>query len=117
MHDQSDAVNTDLTQEDKLQFFDLPFDILMNIFDKLGYKDLAMLSQVNKKLYDLANDNFVWRQKLMKDIHKWKMIDYKTYPKEIFTDDENGSDLDISYKKIYISSCPDVLTKKKYLRN
>jgi hypothetical protein len=95
----------------------LPYDIFLDIFLRLSYKDLLSLSQVNKKLNQVANDNYLWKKKLLKDLNRWKMIDSRTFPKELFEDsdciDENQ---DIQYKKIYLSSCPDILTKKEILK-
>ena len=95
-----------------LKLDELPYDILSNILNNLNYKDLIYLSQVNKKLNSIANDEMIWKMKLVKDIHKWKVIDSQTYPKELFS--HELSELK-SYKNIYLSCCPDIITKKDIL--
>ena len=113
----------------------LPFDVMMRILDELSYRDLIALSQVNKRLNSVANDNFLWRTKLLKDIHNWKRIDSRTYPghfiktltKKKSVDAANEEDtvdpIDCvdsemrSSKQVYLSCCPDIITQKEILRN
>lgn len=98
------------------KFEDLPFDILINIFNKLDYKDWSNLSKVNKKLNVIANDDFFWKTKLFNDIHKWKVIGSKTYPKDLFFPSDNEPTKEISFKSVYLRSCPDLLTNKEILK-
>jgi hypothetical protein len=99
----------------KLKLDDLPYDIFVHILNNLSYKDIIYLSQVNKKLNDIANDEMIWKMKLIKDIEKWKVIDSQTYPKEFFNQKSSESDEIISYKNIYLNCCPDIITKKEIL--
>jgi hypothetical protein len=98
-----------------LKLDDLPYDILVNILNKLNYRDLTYLSQVNKKLNSIANDEMIWKMKLIKDIQKWKVIDSQTYPKNIFNQKSSEPNEISSYKTIYLNCCPDIITKKEIL--
>lgn len=102
---------------DSLILHDLPFDILVRIFEKLDFKSLNALALVNKKFATFANDNYLWKKKLLNDIQKWRMIDSKTFPVELFeplNSQINNSDL--SFKKIYMKCCPEILTQKDILK-
>jgi hypothetical protein len=102
---------------------ELPFDAFLHILEHLGYKDLNMLAQVNRRLYTITNDNLLWKLKLIKDIKHWRMLDSNTYPKQLFkarqiNNDGPNSELDdqIIYKKLYMNACPDLITKKDILK-
>ena len=115
-------IKSDESHETRPQLDELPFDIFLHILEQLPYKDLNMLAQVNRRLYAIANDNLLWKIKLIKDIKRWRMLDSKTYPKELFKTrqihNESPSEFDdqILYKKLYMNACPDLITKKEILR-
>jgi hypothetical protein len=110
------------SSEAKAQLDELPFDIFLHILGQLPYKDLNTLAQVNRRLYTIANDNLIWKIKLIKDIKQWRMLDSKTYPKELFkarqinNDSPSEIDSQILYKKLYMNACPDLITKKEILK-
>jgi len=118
--------------ETSIQLDQLPYDILLSILNGLNFKDLLVLSQVSRKLNLIANDNTLWQLKLIKDMRHWRMIDSKSWPKNLIikprthnkitiqetsrpdkTIDELG---EISYKQIYLNICPDVTTSKDILK-
>lgn len=113
-----------------IQLEDLPYDILLNILTHLNFKDLLTLSQVNHKLNIIANDNVLWKLKLLKDIHRWKLIDSKTWPNNLFissrfnkkttiqhtTNDVHTTE-ELSYKQIYLNICPVITTSKNIIKN
>jgi hypothetical protein len=107
---------------------DLPYDILINILERLDYRDLISLSGVNKKFNEICDCNTLWRKKLLTNIYKWKLINSTTWPQEMFErmkreEDEynvNGTiqneNEPIYYKKIYLTCSPDILTQKDILK-
>ena len=102
-----------------LNLQDLPYDILLNILTRLDSKDLITLSQVNKSFNYLLNDNLLWKIKLFKDIHKWRMIDSKTWPKDIIINKDNilfDERTNVNYKHIYLKCNPDIVIKNDILK-
>lgn len=103
---------------------ELPYDIQLDIFLKLNFKDILAISQVNHSLNVIANDETVWKYKLLQDMHKWRMIDSKTWPRHLnltvnsnkqvtFLDSDSMDETaTTSYKKIYFEICPEVSTNK-----
>ena len=115
--EESVPTQVDDSSQDGLRLYDLPFDILVRIFECLDYKSLHKLSLANKKLYLFANDNYLWKKKLLNDIQKWRMIDSKTFPKEMYeTDEQTPCEANVSFKRIYIECCPEILTRKDILK-
>lgn len=108
----------ELAEESRINLYDLPYDVLAKILGILDYKSLNSLSYVNKKLNSIANDNFIWKTKLLIDIKKWRVIDSKTFPTDLFEPIifNSNSDNSISYKRIYYDCCPELLTKKDILK-
>ena len=114
-------LENNMTQE-AIGIHNLPYDILLKISEQLDYKSLHMLSLVDKKFYSFANENYLWKKKLLRDIQKWRMIDSKTFPIELFEPivapstscQEDKSN--ISFKKIYFECCPEILTRKDILK-
>lgn len=95
----------------------LPFDIQLNIFENFDYTDLNNLSQVNRRLNSVANDNKFWKNKLLKDIRKWKRISSRTYPQYLNTFKHSEElDLELNYKEIYYKSCPEFITQQEILK-
>ena len=120
-----DCAKETLDEEQKepaLNIYGLPFDVLFQIFALLDHNDLVSLSQVNKKLNLILNDDYLWFNKLLKDVHKWKKIDSLSWPRELFelidrkyAEAEGDEQQPVSYKRLYMTSCPDTLTKKEIL--
>ncbi len=110
---------------ENLKLDDMPYDILLNMFEKSDFKSLNQLAQVNKKIYTVANDNFLWKHKLIKDIKTWNLIDSKTYPHNLIKTrqisgkstefEQQNDDENIIYKKIYMNACPAIVLKKEIL--
>ena len=106
------------------QIDELPYDIKLEIFRRLNFKDLIALSQVSHKLNLIANDNVLWKKKLKMDMHKWKMIQSKSWPKDLqfkphqknITILDDLKESDISFKQIYLDICPEVTTTKGILK-
>ncbi len=106
-----------------LTLHQLPYDILLNIFTRLDCRDLIMLSRVNKSLNSQVNDNLLWKIKLAKDMHSWRMIDSKTWPKNLvinkqyisFNQDHEDQEA-VNYKKIYLKCNPDLVTNSEILK-
>ena len=109
-----------LENEDKsnsILLDELPIDTLILVFKNLSYNELISVSQVNKRLNSLVNDNLLWKQKFVEDMNKWKMVDSQTWPKWINEKDfESKLDENISYKKSYLECCPELLTQKDILK-
>ena len=108
-------------EETKLMLDELPYDVLLSIFKRLDFKDLIQMSQVNKRLNDLTNDQYLWKEKLLQDMHNWRMIDSKSWPKQLqFKQEKILLDelalAEICYKKCYLNCCPDVSTRKDILK-
>lgn len=112
------------TQSMAIQIDELPYDIQLEILKKLNFKDLITLCQVSHKLNAIANDNVLWKIKLMMDMHKWRMIESKSWPKDLqfkpnqkkITILDDLEESDISFKKIYLDICPEVSTTKGILK-
>lgn len=110
----------------------LPYDIQLNILNRLDVNDLNSLSLVNTKLNLISNDNDFWKNRLIRDIHKWNKISSKTYPIHIFiknqpksnvtdgeseaNEDDKEENCEINYKEAYLKSCPDLLTQQEILK-
>jgi hypothetical protein len=103
-------------QNETLNLDTFPHDILLQILKKLNYKDLIKISQVNKQLNKISNDNLLWKMKLEIDINKWKIISSNNFPVELFSENSQILNDEISYKKLYLSCCPDVLTELEILK-
>lgn len=117
-------INTEMKSLDEL-----PYDILLTILQELDFKDLINISQVNKKLNLSSNDNILWKAKLLKDSHRWKRINSRTWPKQlefksypvnkiIINKNKDGEkeEEDVTYKKIYLDICPEITTNKEILQ-
>jgi hypothetical protein len=106
------------TSSQSMTIHDLPYDILVRIFENLDFKSLNALALVDKKFCTFANDNYLWKKKLLNDIQKWRMIDSKTFPVELFEPLTNqiNNNTDLSFKKIYLTCCPEILTQKDILK-
>lgn len=102
-------------EQSTVKLDDLPYDIMLNILNRLDLNDLQSLSQVNKRLNEMSNDNLFWKHKLIRNIHKWNKISSRTYPRHIMIADENEADV-VCFKKVYLESCPDLLTEKQILK-
>lgn len=105
-----------------MELHELPYDILLDIFSRLDSKDLLILSQVNKALNILTNDDLLWKIKLTNDLHKWKMIDSKTWPENLILNSKgfefnSNKDEPVDFKKIYLNLNPELVTKKEILKN
>lgn len=101
----------------ELKLDEMPYDVLLGIMAMLDYRDLNRVQLVSKLMYLVSNDNLLWKLKLARDIRRWRMIDSKTYPKELFNQSvDKQSEFDcVSYKSIYMNACPDLITKKEIL--
>ena len=113
MFDQTEAFACD---EIEINLDTLPIDAQFLILKELNYKDLSNISKVNKSLNKTANDNLLWKIKLEKDINKWKIISSKNFPIQMFSKDRKILDENISYKKLYLNCCPDVIQENEILR-
>ncbi|CAF1099315.1 unnamed protein product [Brachionus calyciflorus] len=81
---------------------ELPYDIMLKILNEIDIKDFGKLCQVNKKLYEISNDEFYWKQKSSIDVHKWNVL---------YSNKFLNSNYD-SLKNFYISNCPEIQTLK-----
>lgn len=106
--------NTELKANVNLD--NLPFDIQLNILNRLDYQDLDSLGQVNKRLSAISNDNQFWKDKLVRDFTKWKKISSRTYPRVLFNESNEENNDEADYKQIYFKSCPDLLTRQEILK-
>ena len=113
MFDQTEAFACD---DIEINLDTLPIDAQFLILKELNYKDLSNISKVNKSLNKTANDNLLWKIKLEKDINKWKIISSKNFPIQMFSKDRKILDENISYKKLYLNCCPDVIQENEILR-
>lgn len=91
-----------------INFQDLPYDVMLKILNQLGVKELGNLCQVNKKLYEISNDEFFWKYKYLHDIHEWRVLYSNTFQFTSHTD---------SFKNLYVSNCPDLVAEKEILKN
>lgn len=106
--------NTELKANVNLD--NLPFDIQLNILNRLNYQDLDSLGQVNKRLSAISNDNQFWKDRLVRDLTKWKKISSRTYPRVLINESNEEKDDEVDYKQIYFKSCPDLLTRQEILK-
>ena len=113
-----------------IQLDELPYDIQLAILLKLNFKDILALSQTNRNLNCLASDETLWKYKLLEDMHKWRMVDSKTWPTHVaLVKPSSGKRTTLcgsgdhvphehettSYKRIYFEICPEIATNKTIL--
>lgn len=84
---------------------ELPFDLMIKIMDTLDPKDLAKLCQVNKKLYQISNDEYYWKRRYLNDIQKWSVLYSSSFKNPNFA----------SYKERYTSTCPELVIQNQIL--
>ena len=107
----------EITNADNINLDTLPYDIQLNILNRLEFNDLNSLSQVNTKLNLISNDNEFWKNRLQRDIHKWNKISSKTYPAHLFHATISGEEEEeINFKDTYLRSSPDLLTQQEILK-
>ncbi|RNA32110.1 F-box only 4 isoform X1 [Brachionus plicatilis] len=84
---------------------ELPFDLMIEIMDRLNPKDLGKLCQVNKNLYKISNDEFYWKQRYLHDLPKWNVLYSHSYTNSNFE----------AYKERYTSICPELVIQNQIL--
>lgn len=103
----------------------LPFDVQLNILNRLNFEDLTNLSQVNKSLNAVSNDNQFWKSKLIKDVQSWRKISSRAYKEligvlgRVSDQDKENDEIkheEVIYKDIYFRCCPDLMIRQEILK-
>lgn len=96
----NDQKNVD---QDASIFHKLPLNAKLHIFSYLGIRDLCRVSGVCRDWYDVSQDNFLWQEKLTRNIQSWNIISHLTNPamyKEVQSEWTN--------KEIFLRCSPEV---------